>query len=584
MTVRKHTFVLASAFVFISLFFVFDSSIASAATYYTCNNASTCGSGWVTGNDANSCNSKSTACGTIRAGILKMLGGDELVIGDGTYTGTSNRIYSMPSGNASAYTKIRAENDWGVVMTDSGGYPVHVRNISYVEVRGIHFRNYSSVKVFLENADHIKIIKNSSDDNGGNAAGFLASNSNYVLFEENYKYGNSRYAFQVNAGAGASHHIIFRRNVCRWDYSNVEAPLACFANYDQQYVYYQNNIAIDAKDYTGVNTSTYVYEGMKGFFTPNGALQTYYDGNIALNLEGAGWWIEDSPVESVFLNNNVAWDMKDSGQSSYEGYPAHLFRSRGGNGPLTINHNTFGVSDLGLGIRMQASNDSLINSIIYGVGLNAGNYAVYESVDNENYNAFYNNTGNRNKSTALGSNSITNTNPLINSLKYLPRIETGSDLSGRASDGGNIGATIMKKIGVSGTLYGDSGWDTTTSDNLWPFPNEDVIKTEMKSFSKTSGAAYAGSPAMSGNRGFAADGNGLYGGPITLTSYIWEYLGNPCPADICNYGTQTFHLADLNQNNRIEMSELIAFIGRWKSGQAGLNDVLTALDKWLRGL
>ena len=67
MTVRKHTFVLASAFVFISLFFVFDSSIASAATYYTCNNASTCGSGWVTGSDANSCNSKSTACGTIRA-------------------------------------------------------------------------------------------------------------------------------------------------------------------------------------------------------------------------------------------------------------------------------------------------------------------------------------------------------------------------------------------------------------------------------------------------------------------------------------------------------------------------------------
>ncbi|MEA3360776.1 MAG: Ig-like domain-containing protein, partial [Thermodesulfobacteriota bacterium] len=30
-------------------------------------------------------------------------------------------------------------------------------------------------------------------------------------------------------------------------------------------------------------------------------------------------------------------------------------------------------------------------------------------------------------------------------------------------------------------------------------------------------------------------GNGLYGGPITLTSYIWEYLGNPCPIEF--YGT-----------------------------------------------
>ena len=30
-----------------------------------------------------------------------------------------------------------------------------------------------------------------------------------------------------------------------------------------------------------------------------------------------------------------------------------------------------------------------------------------------------------------------------------------------------------------------------------------------------------------------APGNGLYGGPITLTSYIWEYLGNPCPVGVC---------------------------------------------------
>ena len=447
----------------------------------------------------------------------------------------------------------------------------------------MHFRNPPSTKVYLENADHIKIIRSSSDDNGGSAAGFLASNSNYVLFEENYKYGNSRYAFQVNAGAGASHHIIFRRNVCRWDYSDVEAPLACFANYDQQYVYFQNNIATDAKDYTGVNTATYAYEGMKGFFTPNGAEQTYYDGNIALNLEGAGWWMEDSPVANVFLNNNVAWDMKDLGQSLYEGYPAHLFRSRGGTGPLTINHSIFGVSDLGLGLRMQVSNDSLTNSIIYGVQLNAGNYAIYETVDTENYNAFYNNTGNRNKTTALGSNSITNINPLTNSLKYLPRIEAGSDLSGKASDGGSIGATILKKIGISGTLYGEAGWDTLTSENLWPFPNEDVIKTETKSFYKAPGAAYAGSPLMSGNRGFAADGNGLYGGPITLTSYIWEYLGNPCPSDICNY-TQTFSPADTNQNGKVEMKELMDFIGKWKSGQVSLTDVLEILGRWMSSL
>lgn len=43
------------------------------------------------------------------------------------------------------------------------------------------------------------------------------------------------------------------------------------------------------------------------------------------------------------------------------------------------------------------------------------------------------------------------------------------------------------------------------------------------------------------------------------------------------------HPADSNQNGKIEMTELIAFIGLWKSNQANLNDVLSALDRWLSG-
>lgn len=54
----------------------------------------------------------------------------------------------------------------------------------------------------------------------------------------------------------------------------------------------------------------------------------------------------------------------------------------------------------------------------------------------------------------------------------------------------------------------------------------------------------------------------------------WEDLGG---------SPQTFHPADTNQNNIIEMKELIAFIGKWKSSQANINDVMTALDRWFRG-
>ena len=62
---------------------------------------------------------------------------------------------------------------------------------------------------------------------------------------------------------------------------------------------------------------------------------------------------------------------------------------------------------------------------------------------------------------------------------------------------------------------------------------------------------------------------------MDLSLTWWEDLG----------GTpQIFHPADTNQNGKIEMRELIAFVGKWKSTQATVDDVLTALDRWLGGM
>ena len=92
-----------------------------------------------------------------------------------------------------------------------------------------------------------------------------------------------------------------------------------------------------------------------------------------------------------------------------------------------------------------------------------------------------------------------------------------------AADSGETGYPID---GLSGKLYGETGWDTLTSDALWPFPNEDQIKTDVAAFSMDADEAYAGSPAMVGARGFATAGD------QTLTKYIWEYLGNTIPSSI----------------------------------------------------
>jgi hypothetical protein len=173
--------------------------------------------------------------------------------------------------------------------------------------------------------------------------------------------------------------------------------------------------------------------------------------------------------------------------------------------------------------------DNIFQNITSG---GANTFAVSDWVT-PNYNYYYENAANLGSTVyqgytpTAGANDVQGVNPQI---KYITREEPGTPVYGTASDGGNIGATILYEIGTTGTLYGDPGYDTVTSTSLWPFPNEAVIKSDMATFSMTNPIT---GNAISGMRGFAAPGNGLYGGPITLTSYIWEALGNACPAGIC---------------------------------------------------
>jgi hypothetical protein len=213
---------------------------------------------------------------------------------------------------------------------------------------------------------------------------------------------------------------------------------------------------------------------------------------------------------------------------------------------MTINHVTAG------GMTGTASD----TSHVWGVGVQgntAFSYYISEATTNSifesehsygvadyvhsNYNYYYLNGANFGATyyegyvPTAGANDVQGTNP---QLKYLTREEAGSPVYGTASDGGNIGATILYEWGVTGTLYGDTGYDTLTATSLWPFPNEGQIKNDFASFSMTN--PYT-STTVNGARGFAASGTGLYGGPITLTSYIWEYLGNACPGTICSGAT-----------------------------------------------
>ena len=200
-------------------------------------------------------------------------------------------------------------------------------------------------------------------------------------------------------------------------------------------------------------------------------------------------------------------------------------------------------------------------------------YGVTDYV-NGDYNALFGNGANYGgrRVPTPGAHDLTTHNVLYKagtnpggSLKYLPRgAEAGSVLATAGTGGKRIGAQVLWKIGVDGTLYGQPGWNTVrdassgygaAADRLWPFPNEARIKSDMASYQLTADfvrtalarfvtgtdaaakidAEVARIPfsQLLGTRGFATPGKRLDGvNPVTLTSYIWEYLGNPMPASL----------------------------------------------------
>jgi hypothetical protein len=206
------------------------------------------------------------------------------------------------------------------------------------------------------------------------------------------------------------------------------------------------------------------------------------------------------------------------------------------------------------------SDNTVKNSIFF----NNNSYGVADWTVSS-YNAFFGNgaaTGGSYHTPAIGTGSLTTTNPLSNGLRYLPRIENGSTLKTAGEGGAQMGAEIIYKMGTAGTLYGEPGYNTLTSEPLWPFPNEDLIKSDMASYSGNvlpagttienavvgiNGTPYplgtvlsspVTVPAPLGARGFAA-GTSMDGSPQTLTKYIWEQLGNQIPAEIYGGGDTT---------------------------------------------
>jgi len=438
----------------------------------------------------------------LQAAMSAMSAGDTLIIRNGTYTGSSNTIttYNHPPISSSTWTTIKAETPGGVILDGESsrelfsfipGTEVPV----YWKFDGLIFENSSTTGIQLARADYVKFTRCGFMDPEIGSDAVNVQICAYVLFEDCYSWGAARYHFHfynVN-------HSVMRRCIVRHDRGTFGFQIG-FQVYNSAYIDVQNCIVIDSNQTSLYNSPSQIY----AFKVPQvSSGNINFSGCLALNNAMDFGFVQASDAT---FTNCVGWGLT----GSY----GMLSRSTG---TVTLNHVTFG--NMGTdGFCGDGTTKNIYNSILYGC-TTAGLYNWGNGFTSD-YNAFYGNGTNYSGVTkgshdycSENSNTI---NPLTNSLKYIVKVEDSSSLACKASDGGNIGATISYKIGKDGTLWGETDYNTTTTEKLWPFPNETLIRSKM--------CTYTGGGA-NGSRGFCADGQ-------TLTKYIFEYLGNTMPTGL----------------------------------------------------
>jgi hypothetical protein len=293
--------------------------------------------------------------------------------------------------------------------------------------------------------------------------------------------GYCRYCFYQGGPTATTQRNIWRRVVGRLDYSDSGQPkrvLTTYGNDDSNNVQvrdhlFQNIIVLDGND---VKTGFYADREYKysGLGVGKAVVNLKMEGLIVVN-ESVGYggiYVSEFTGGNTLINSAV-WNLSGSTVGSIWNTQAYA--------PWAVISNQSG---------------DFVDHLTIGGSIPGGYYRLSYS-------------------SATPTNSLLGSTPL--NILNNP-----------------TGAVIMKRYGVSGTLWGETGYDTLTNEDLWPWPYEAKIKAIFSEQNDPPPNTVPGPGGNNTSRGFCAAGSGLYGGPITLTSYIWEITGTACPVNICH--------------------------------------------------
>ncbi len=419
------------------------------------------------GNDITGTGTIANPWKTISYGISRMASGDTLIVRNGVYSGKVNFITNVKSGTAARPTTVMAET------------PMEVRIVSNTSL--LYYDNQLNI-----GGDYV------------NVDGFVYDMSGTVYPE---------YIGDVSGSFNKITRSIFKRS------GNIDKYGGLF------FVSGNDNLI---EDVAGTGACRYCFaQGGPSSSTQRTIWRRLvgrmdYSSSNQPKATFASYGNDNSPVMRDHLYQNViALDGQNptglGGEEKYGGFytpktaaNVRLF------GSMVLNE---GVAHTGLFLREFGSVNSAYHSVVWD--LRGSTYATGIKANNADH-------------VTIGGNVPGAATDLI--------VAATASLLKPATKPANLlnntnGAVIMKRYGVTGTRWGEPGYDQLTDEDLWPWPYEAKIK---EVFREVNDPPSGNSPAANNTkRGFAADGLGLYGGPVTLTSYIWEYLGTPCPASVC---------------------------------------------------
>jgi hypothetical protein len=425
-----------------------------------------------TGNNTTGDGSSSKPWNTISFGISKMLSGETLVVKAGTYSGLTNFIQGIPGGTASRSTRVIAESPMDVRIKSTT-----LLNYFDNQLQIASGRNYITVDGFIFDMSATDAPPHIADIEGD----FIkVTRSIFKRSGDIDKYGGLLYnngnnnLFEDLAGAGA----------CRY----------CFEQGGPQ-----------------SSVQRTIWRRIIGRFDYSNSQQpkatfATYGNDVTLN-------VRDHLYQNVF-----AIDGQNPGNL---GGPEEKY------GGFYTPKNTATVQLQGCMVLREGVGNSGIFIREYGSVNYASHTVIWDLINSNSY--------------ASGIKAASGNNLTIGGV--IPDVAT--DFTGGAATASLLkpsvrpkdllnntpGAVILRRYGGTGKRWGDPGYDQLSTEELWPWPYQDKIKAV---FAEANGVPSGNSPASNNTaRGFAAGGNGLYGGVITLTSYIWEYLGTPCPSTIC---------------------------------------------------